>query len=184
MTASFQKAEEGFEHGPPMPAVVGPEALVSDKELLRKFAHLLPQNDRERLLADYSVEIRTVERPEFVNPGKRAAHIHSWLRVREDLPDDPTIQQGALAYASDFGLSTVALLPHGATLLTPGIHVASIDHAMWFHHHRRWEGWRLYARDSPIAGGARGMNRGQIYDADGRLIASVAQESLIRVVAP
>lgn len=183
MLASFQKNESGFEHGPAMPAVVGPEPLTSDKEMLRRFAHLLPPGDRDRLLADYSVEIRTIERPDFVNPGKRAAQIHSWLRVRESLPEDPILHQGAIAYASDFGLSTVSLLPHGATLLTPGLHVASIDHAMWFHHHRSWEGWRLYVRDSPIAAGARGMNRGQIYDADGTLIATVAQESLMRVTA-
>ncbi len=183
MFASFQSLESGFEHGPAMPSVVGADALSNDKDLLRHVAHLLPSKDRERLLADYPIEIRTIERPDFVNPGKRVPRIHSWQRVLENLPEDPVLHQGALAYASDFGLSTVSLLPHGATLLTPGIKVASVDHAMWFHHHRPWRGWRLYCRDSPIAAGARGMNHGQIYDADGTLIASVAQESLIRVAA-
>ena len=181
MLASYQHEEVGFEHGPSMPSVTGPDSLINDKEIVRKVAHLLPAKDRDRLLADYPVEIRTVEKIDLAHPGKRPPHIHSWQRVLEELPHDPILHQGALAYASDFGLSTVSLLPHGATLLTPGIKLASVDHAMWFHHHRPWNEWRLYSRDSPIASGARGMNRGQIYDADGTLVATVAQESLIRV---
>ncbi|MBM4251810.1 MAG: acyl-CoA thioesterase II [Deltaproteobacteria bacterium] len=181
MIASYQRQEEGFEHGPSMPSVIGPDSLINDKEIVRKVAHLLPVKDRDRLLADYPVEIRSVEKIDLANPSKRPPYMHSWQRVHEQLPDDPILHQGALAYASDFGLLTVSLLPHGATLLTPGLKLASVDHAMWFHHHRPWTGWRLYARDSPIAAGGRGMNHGQIYDADGTLVASTAQESLIRV---
>lgn len=180
MMASFQKREESYEHSPSMPQVVGPDELSSDKEHLRKIAHLLPAEERDRLLADYSIEIRTIEHRDYVNPGKHPPFLHSWMHLREDFPDEPILQQGALAYASDFGIATVALRPHGATLLTPGLHVASIDHAMWFHQLQPWQGWRLYVRDSPFAGGARGLNRGQIYAADGTLLASVTQESLIR----
>lgn len=180
MIASFQKPEQSFCHAPAMPQVVGPDELMSDKDHLRKIAHLLPADERDRLLADYSIEIRTIEHRDYFNPGKHPAFLHSWMHLREDFPDDPILQQGALAYASDFGIATVALRPHGATLLTPGLHVASIDHAMWFHQTRPWRGWHLYVRESPFAGGARGLNRGQIYAEDGSILATVAQESLLR----
>jgi acyl-CoA thioesterase-2 len=184
MIASFQRPETSYTHAPSMPKVAGPDGLTSDKEAIRKLAHVLPPKSREKLTADYHVEIRTSDRPDYARPEPRPAQMHSWMRVRECLPDDPVLHQGALAYASDFGISTVSLLPHGVNLLSPGLHIASLDHAMWFHHPHRWEDWLLYAKDSPIAAGARGLNRGQIFDANGRLVATVAQESLIRQAPP
>jgi acyl-CoA thioesterase-2 len=104
-----------------------------------------------------------------------------WLRTVDQLPDIPSLHRYLLAYASDHAFLTTALLPHGASWLTPGMQVASIDHIMWFHQPFRTDEWLLHVMDSPKAHGARGMVRGRIFSADGRLVASTAQEGLIRM---
>ena len=105
---------------------------------------------------------------------------HSWFRIKGALPDDPRLHQCVLAYASDMTLLDTALLMHGRGVLDPGIHTASLDHAVWFHRPFRIDDWLLYVQESPSAGGARGYTRGSIFSPDGRLVASVVQEGLIR----
>jgi acyl-CoA thioesterase-2 len=115
------------------------------------------------------------------DPQPRPPVRHFWLRAVGDIPDEHVLHQAVLAYASDYGLLGTALQPHGLTVRAPGLQVASLDHALWFHRSFRADDWLLYAIDSPAAAGARGFTRGSIYTKDGKLIASVAQEGLMRV---
>ncbi len=166
-----------------MPVVAGPDGLESDLEATRRLSTKLPESVRVKFTADRAIEVRAVEPVDFTKPSPQPAVNHAWLRVEGDLPDDPLLHQAFLAYASDIGLAPTALRPHGVTYLQPGVQLASIDHAMWFHRPFRLDGWCLYAKDSAIAVGARGLNRGQIFKQDGTLIASVAQEGLMRYTA-
>ncbi|MFW7379431.1 MAG: acyl-CoA thioesterase II [Oligoflexus sp.] len=184
MSASFQSTESGYEHQSEMPSVPGPEGLPSELELTRKAQDKIPSPMREKFTADKPIEIRVLDPIDYFNPHKRPAKKYSWLRPNGKLPADPVIHAAILAYASDFGLATTSLLPHGVSLLGQSMQVASIDHAMWFHRPFHLDDWLLYAKDSPSAAGARGFNRGQIFTRDGKLIASVAQESLIRREEP
>jgi acyl-CoA thioesterase-2 len=113
-------------------------------------------------------------------PSKRPAHRQVWLRANGKLPDDPALHRYLLAYASDHAFMTTALLPHGVTWLTPGMQIASLDHAMWFHRPFRVDEWLLHVIDSPVARGARGLARGSLFNRAGELVASTAQEGLIR----
>lgn len=182
MLASFQRPERGheFQKATPPPVSAAHE-LINDLDALRAQSHILPEKSRERLIRDRFVDLRTIDRFDHTKPQARDPHSHSWMRPQHPLGSDLALHQGALAYASDFGISGVAMLPHGLSFFTPNLHVTSLDHAMWFHHYAAWDSWCLYARESNISSGARGMNRGEIFDDQGRLIASVAQESLIRI---
>lgn len=180
MSASFQAVEAGYEHQNEMPSIPGPEGVPSELELTRKAQDKIPSPMREKVTADKPIEIRVLDPIDYFNPHKRPAQKYSWLRPNGELPADPVIHAAILAYASDFGLATTSLLPHGISLFDPHMQVASIDHAMWFHRPCKLDDWLLYVKDSPSASGARGFNRGQIFTRDGKLIASVAQESLIR----
>ncbi len=180
MSASFHKREAGFEHTTRMPAVPGPDGLESDLDIARRIKEQIPPSIREKLTADRPIEIRVVGPVDPLKPEKRAPEKHSWFRVTGELPDDPVIHQAFLAYASDFGLATTSFLPHAVTFMQPGVQVASLDHAMWFHRDFRLNDWMLYVKDSSSAHGARGFNRGMIFTLDGKLVASVAQEGLMR----
>lgn len=180
MSASFQKRETGFEHSAVMPSVPGPDGIESDLDIARRIKEKIPSSIREKLTIERPIEIRVVGPVDPLKPEKRAPEKHSWFRVTGDLPDDPVIHQAFLAYASDFGLATTSFLPHAVTYMQPGVQVASLDHAMWFHRDFRLDGWFLYVKDSPNAAGARGFNRGMIFSQDGKLVASVAQEGLMR----
>lgn len=181
LAASFQKEEPGFEHQEPMPSAPAPESLITDQERFAKAAGKLPKFAMERATAERPIELRVAdEEDDLFHPKKKPPRRMVWLRAIAPLADDPALHAYLLAYASDFSFVTTALLPHGVTWLTPGMQIASIDHVMWFHRPARIDDWLLYVMDSPAAHGARGLARGLIFTKDGQLVASTAQEGLIR----
>ena len=180
MTASFQTAEEGFEHQNVMPEVPAPESLKSESEIANSMAHLIPESVREKFTCEKPLEMRPVT---FHNPlmGTVEEPIRNvWFKANGEMPDNPRIHQYLLGYASDFNFLPTALQPHGKGFLEPGMQVATIDHSMWFHRPFRLDDWLLYAVESTSASGARGFVRGQFYNRAGELIASTVQEGVIR----
>ncbi|MBF8780014.1 acyl-CoA thioesterase II [Pseudomonas fulva] len=179
-SASFQYDEEGFAHQADMPEVVGPENLPSEVELARAHADWLPERLRDKILCDKPIEIRPVSERDPFNPRPGDPVKYAWFRADGHLADSPALHKYLLAYASDFGLLTTSLLPHGKSVWQRDMQIASLDHALWFHGDLRADDWLLYATDSPWAGNARGFNRGSIYNRAGQLVASSCQEGLIR----
>lgn len=180
MAASFHKQEEGFSHQAPMPDTPKPNDLVSEVEMARKFKDRIPAPMRERALAEKPIEVRHVDPVNPLKPGKQKPQRYAWYRAIDRLPDERSLHQYLLAYASDFNLLGAAMFPHDVSWLTPGMQVASLDHAMYFHRPFRMDDWLLYSIDSPSAGGARGLARGQFFTEDGHLVASTVQEGLMR----
>jgi acyl-CoA thioesterase-2 len=180
LAASFQVDEPGFEHQDAMPAVPAPDTLRSEAELALAFADALPQRVRARAAAPRPVEIRPVELRNPFAPVAQPPIRRAWYRAVDRLPDDPALHRYLLAYASDFSFLSTALDPHGVSFMTPGMKVASIDHAVWFHRAFRLDEWLLYDVESMSASGARGLVRGRFFDRGGRLVASAVQEGLIR----
>jgi acyl-CoA thioesterase-2 len=180
LETSFQVEEAGFDHQDAMPEVPAPEALRSEREMALEVAARLPEGLRRRATAERPIEIRPVEVRDPMRPVPAPPRRHLWYRTIDALPDDASLHRYLLAYASDFALLGTSLDPHGVGWLTPGIQVASLDHAMWFHRPFRVDDWVLYAIESPSASGARGLVRGRFFDQAGRLIATCAQEGLIR----
>jgi acyl-CoA thioesterase-2 len=178
LASSFQRIETGFDHQAQMPVVPGPESLEDDQQVLLRDSTLAP-GLREWVARERPFETRSVLGRGLGDRPARPAVDHIWLKTRGDLPDDPAIHRALLAFVSDMSLLDTALLPHGKSIFSR-VQVASLDHAMWFHRPFRADTWLLYAQDSPSASGARGFNRGAIYSRDGDLVASVAQEGLIR----
>jgi acyl-CoA thioesterase II len=182
LAASFQTAEDGFEHQAQMPVVPDPESLEDDQQVLLRDSALSPAM-RAWVAQERPFETRAVlGRGPFDGAGDRPARAaidHIWLRARGQLADDPNLHRVLLAFVSDMSLLDTALLPYGKSIFSK-VQVASLDHAMWFHRPFRADDWLLYVQDSPSASGARGFNRGAIYRRDGVLVASVAQEGLIR----
>ncbi len=183
LSASFQKEEGGFEHQEPMPKAPPPESLKSEQELAAA-ADWLPPLWRERATAERPFEVRPVQVLDPTRPTPQPPRRLDWLRTVGKLPDRPALHDALLAWASDHSFIGTALLPHAVSFLTPGMQVASIDHVMWFHKPLRVDDWLLHVKDSPAAHGARGLVRGSIYTKDGVLVASTAQEGLIRQRAP
>ncbi|MCU1753344.1 acyl-CoA thioesterase II [Pseudomonas helleri] len=179
-SASFQYDENGFEHQNPMPEVVGPENLPSELEMIRQRADLIPESMREKLLCAKPIEFRPVVGEDPFNPQVSDPIKYVWFRADGTLPDNLALHKYLLAYASDFGLLTTSLLPHGKGVWQRDMQVASLDHALWFHGELRMDDWLLYAMDSPWAGNSRGFSRGSVYNRAGKLVASVTQEGLIR----
>ena len=180
LAASFQRDEEGFSHQAEMPEVPGPDGLLSELELLRKYADRIPAPLRKQATAERPIEIRLVDPLDPVAPQVRPPLRHSWYRAIDRLPDDPAVHQFLLAYASDFHFVVTAMQPHGVSWLSPGMQVASLDHAIWFHRPFRMDEWLLYTVESPSASGARGLARGQFFTREGVLVASTMQEGLMR----
>lgn len=180
MSASYKVTETGFEHQDDLPDVPGPEALESELQMARRVQDRIPEPVRAKLICDRPIEIRPVNPVNPFSPQKMKPDKYVWFRAIENMPDDPVIHQYLLAYASDFGLVGTSLYPHGHSFWEPAMQVASLDHAMWFHRDFRMDEWLLYAMHSPSAQGALGMNHGRVYTADGHLVASIAQEGLIR----
>ncbi|MHA3635217.1 acyl-CoA thioesterase II [Yersinia enterocolitica] len=181
MTASFQSQEEGFEHQNTMPDVPPPEGLMSETDIARKFAHLIPEKVRDKFIGHQPIEMRPVK---FHNPlqGSTAEpNRYVWFKANGEMPDDLRVHQYLLGYASDFNFLPTALQPHGIGFLEPGVQIATIDHSMWFHRPFRLDDWLLYAVESTSASGARGFVRGQIYNQEGVLVASTVQEGVIRL---
>ncbi|PSW07551.1 acyl-CoA thioesterase II [Photobacterium lipolyticum] len=184
LTASYQAVEEGFNHQSTMPDVAGPDGLASEKELVQSIAHHLPQQAVDTFGRDRPIEVRPVTVINPLKPQAAEPKQYLWIKANGEMPDDPRIHQYLLAYASDWGFLVTALQPHGVTLLTPKMQVATIDHSMWFHRPFRLDEWLLYAIDSPSASGARGLVRGEIYNQKGELVASAIQEGLMRQRQP
>jgi acyl-CoA thioesterase-2 len=181
LLASFQKDEPGLDHQLPMPEVTAPEKLLSEAEVEARYSHLLPQAVRQWLDTNkHPIETRFVDLARFLDRKQRPPQQYIWFRAAGSLPDDPAIHRALLAYMSDLTLLDTALVAHGKTIFDADLQVASLDHALWFHRSFRADEWLLYAQDSPNSSGARGLTRGLIYARDGRLVASVAQEGLIR----
>ena len=180
MAASFQLPDEGLHHQQPMPDVPAPEDLRSERELRDEIQDQVPEKFRRFFLRARPIEIRPVSPRNWFKPEPSEPVQHSWFRVVAPLPDDPALHRAMLAYASDMTLLGTCMLPHGVSWMG-GVQTASLDHALWFHEPFRFDEWLLYTTDSPWAGHTRGFNRGRIYARDGRLVASAAQEGLVRV---
>jgi acyl-CoA thioesterase II len=182
MAASFQKHEEGLHHQDPMPDVPMPEDLTPEAELRNRFADQIPEKFRANFLRDRAFESRPVEPRDWMGGDKRLpARQDIWFRLRDRTVDDAAMHRAMLAYQSDSWLLGTCTLAHGVTWLTPGMMTASLDHAVWLHDDFRVDDWLLYSCDSPWTGHGRGFNRGSIYTKDGRLVATCAQEGLIRL---
>lgn len=180
MSVSFQRSEEGFSHQVEMPDVPSPETLATEVEIVQRIGAALPEAVSRALRRPRPIEVRPTETHSFLMPQKRPPRIASWFRTVAPIDDNPDVHRAVLAYASDMILLATCLMPHGIGWMTPGIQTASLDHALWMHEPFRADEWLLYVTDSPWSGHARGFNRGLIFSRDGRLVASVAQEALVR----
>jgi acyl-CoA thioesterase II len=180
MAVSFHRDEPGMSHQASMPAVLRPEELPDESEIKARVLPLMPDAVRRYYERERPIEWRPVELDRYL--GKRIAdgRFHVWIRATGRLPDEPAIHQCVLAYASDMLLLDSALIPHGRTVFEKTLMAASLDHALWFHRPFRADEWLLYAHDSPNLSGSRGLSRGLIFARDGTLVASVAQEGLLR----
>jgi acyl-CoA thioesterase-2 len=184
LAASFQKREPGFEHHDPMPEVPPPEKSQTEREHYARFGERAPHWHLLEV-AERPFELRLIDPPDDpIYPTPQRAARKVWMRATGELPETPALHAYLLAYVSDFAFITTALLPHGVTGHAPGMQVASLDHVMWFHHPVRVDDWLLYVMDSPAASGARGLVRGAVYNRAGQLVASTAQEGLIRMRKP
>ncbi|WP_299491798.1 acyl-CoA thioesterase II [uncultured Shewanella sp.] len=181
MTCSFQEPEVGFEHQDTMPNIPGPETLLNKQDLAQKLKAQLPQSVFDHLMAESPLEMRLLEPMNDMTSDKKPAKRYVWLKAKGKMPTDPCLQDYLLAYASDFNFLVTALQPHGKSFLTPGIKMATIDHAMWFHRSFDLSDWVLYSVDSPNACGGRGLVKGQFFNQQGELLASATQEGLIRM---
>ncbi len=188
LTASFQVPEEGLEHiDAPMPDVAAPQELKSDMDMRRimaeKMGDKLSEVQRALMLRPRPIEMRTVDRLHWMNAEPRPPHAHTWFRTCAPITgeaDTPALHRALITYASDFTLLGTSALPHGLSWMRGELVGASLDHALWFHLPARADEWLLYVTDSPWSGGGRGFNRGRIFNADGKLVASVAQEGMMR----
>lgn len=181
MLASFHAHEEGLDHQATMPEVPPPEDLPSDAEMREKLLPTMPEAVRRYYERERPIELRPVEFDRYRGKKYPDGKFHIWIRATGKLPDDPAIHQCALAYSSDYALLDTALAPHGRTLFEKEFMGASLDHALWLHRPFRADDWLLYAQDSPNLHGSRGFARGLIFKRDGTLVASVAQEGLVRL---
>ena len=179
LAASFQVHEEGFEHQSPLPAAPDPESVLTDRERMAKYADKLPAAMAEHVARDRAIDLRHVDPISPFKPEKLPPHQQVWFRAAGPVGEGVAINQCMVAYATDMSLLATCARPHGVSWAS-GAMMASLDHIIWFHRPSRAEDWHLYDQDSPSASGARGFNRGAIYLQDGTLVASVAQEGLLR----
>jgi len=180
MTASFQHIEEGFEHQDTMPNVPPPEQVSSFSDYIKEVQYALPEPIRQKFLAEKPIDLRPVQKYNWLQPEKSEATCQMWVKANGDLPDDLRIHTYMLAYTSDFHFLPTALFPHGVSHWQPSFQIATIDHAMWFHRPFRFDDWLLYCMDSPSASNGRGLVKGQIFNRQGELVASTMQEGVIR----
>lgn len=182
LEASFQAAETGLDHQMPMPlGVPQPEALPSQRQLLEAGGADVPESIRRFWARERPLEIRPVNTAHYTSRDPLPPRQAVWLRTTGDVPPDACLQAAILAYLSDMTLLDASTFAHGRSHLDADLQMASLDHAMWFHRSCPLDDWLLYTQDSPSASGARGFSRGALYDRDGRLVASTAQEGLIRL---
>jgi len=185
MSVSFHNDEKAsFDHQAQMPKVAMPEELPNEAEVRERILPMMPDPVRRYYERDRPIELRPVEYSRYLGEKFEDGRFNVWIRATGRLPDDPAIHQCVLAYASDMTLLDTALVPHGRTLFEKTFMAASLDHALWLHRPFRADDWLLYAQDSPNLHGARGFARGLIFTRDGTLVASVAQEGLVRERRP
>jgi acyl-CoA thioesterase-2 len=184
LSASFHVSEPGFSHQDPMPEAPAPESLPREIDLIREMADRIPERLRPVLTQERPIDFRPINPIDQFAPDVREPKRMAWFRVTEPLPDDLWVHQAVLAYASDYGLLTTALQPHGVPFRAPNLQIASLDHSLWMHRPFRVDEWLLYVTDSPVSAGARGFVRGSIFTQQGELVASVAQEGLLRLREP
>ncbi|NIJ61393.1 acyl-CoA thioesterase [Qipengyuania flava] len=188
LTASFQRPEDGLAHDDvTMPDVTPPEDLKSDMETRHKLVESagdkMSEAQRNLVLRPRPIDMRTVDRLHWMNSEPREPRAHSWFRTVAPLPsidENPALHRAVIAYASDYTLLGTSALPHGLSWMRGELVGASLDHAIWFHRPARADEWLLYATDAPWSGGGRGFNRGRIFNRQGELVASVAQEGMMR----
>ena len=180
MLASFHADEPGLEHQAKMPDVPPPESLPSEAEVREKILPMMPDPVRRYYERERPIELRPVEFERYLGKKYPDGRFHVWIKTTGRLPDDPAIHQCVLAYTSDMGLLDTALVPHGRTLFEKEFMAASLDHALWLHRPFRADDWLLYAQETPNLHGSRGFGRGLIFTRDVTLVASVAQEGLVR----
>ncbi|KGD87451.1 acyl-CoA thioesterase II [Rhizobium sp. YS-1r] len=180
MSASFQIEEGGYEHQIDMPSVTQPEDLMGEKEFKALFLEHAPEAVRRYWNRERPIEVRPTSLLHYLTRDKLEPRQDIWVRTVGEVPADRHYQAAVLAYLSDMTLLDASLYPHGTSIFDPALQAASLDHAMWFHRSVTFDDWLLYTQDSPSASGARGMTRGSLYTRSGALIASVAQEGLIR----
>lgn len=180
MAASFHREEQGLEHQMEMPDVPPPEDLPSEAELKAKLIAKVAEPVRAYWQAERPIEIRPVDLSRYFTPKKQDPSQLVWIRATGDLGADLALHQCVLAYATDFTLLDTALIAHGRFVFDPNLMLASLDHAIWFHEPFRADEWLLYAQDSPSSSAARAFCRGTLFTHDGRLVASTAQEGLVR----
>ncbi|MCC5780129.1 acyl-CoA thioesterase II [Nitratireductor sp. B36] len=182
LSASFQKEEPGLDHQLPMPeGVTPPENLRTQREFLAEFGERVPENIRRYWARERPIEVRPVIIEHYTSRDKLPPRQDVWIRTTGPVPDDRALQAAVLAYLSDMTLLDTSTFAHGRNGFDPDIQMASLDHAMWFHRQNKLDDWLLYTQDSPSAQGARGFSRGSLYALDGTLVASVAQEGLVRL---
>jgi len=184
MSVSFHVTEQGLSHQFNMPDVPKPDALPSETEMKERVWPMMPEPVRRYYERERPIELRPVEFGRYLGEESKDGRFHVWIRATGRLPDEPAIHQCVLAYASDMTLLDAALITHHRTVFSDDIMAASLDHALWFHRPFRADEWLLYAQDSPNLGGSRGFSRGLIFSSDGTLVASVAQEGMLRLRRP
>ena len=181
MAASFQRPEPGFAHQAEMPEAPAPEDLEPEAVLFARQRDHIPERLRAFFARPRPIEVRPVEPRSITDPTPRPPRYLFWFRAAAPLGDAPDVHRAVLAFASDMALLGASLLPHGLSWVSHDLQTASLDHALWFHEDVRVDDWLLYVTESPWSGHGRGFNRGQVFSRDGRLVASVAQEGLIRL---
>lgn len=189
LTASFHRHEAGVHHSDAMPDVPSPDSVPSEAELRERYADQVPERVRRQMLVPRPIELRHLEPRHWMGAEPSAPVSRTWFRAAAPLPDDPKLHRAVLAYASDMTLLGTCALPHGLSWSQGNLMGVSLDHAIWFHDSGADSSWRadqwlLYVCNSPWADRARGFNRGKIFAQDGRLVAEVAQEGLIRKIVP
>ena len=180
LSASFQIEEPGFDHQIPMPAVPMPETLLGEQQIKEQYLAHAPAAVRKYWERERPIEIRPVSLKHYFTREKLEPRQDVWVRATGPVPDSRLYQAAVLAYLSDMTLLDASLNAHGTSIFDQNLQVASLDHAMWFHRPDKLDDWLLYTQDSPSASGARGLTRGSLFTRSGVLIASVAQEGLIR----
>jgi acyl-CoA thioesterase-2 len=181
LMVSFHNDEEGLTHQAPMPQVPPPEDLPSEAQIKATILPTMPEAVRRYYESERPIELRPVQYDRYLGKKYEDGKFNVWIRATGKLPDDPAIHQCVLAYASDMSLLDTALVPHGRSLFEKQFMGASLDHALWLHRPFRADDWLLYAQETPTMTGSRGFARGLIYTRDGSLVASVAQEGLVRI---
>jgi len=181
LSCSWHKQEDSLAHSQPMPDVPPPESLRGDLEAYRAMAEERPELARFSFRFE-AIDSRQVERILMTDSKEHPPLKHTWLKARDALPDDPEVHIALLAYMSDLDFMSTSMLPHGRNAIRESVRGASLDHSMWFHRPFRADEWLLFAKESPNASGARGFVRGHFFNRQGELIATAAQECLIRPI--